>query len=85
MVESMREGSVIVDLAAEQGGNCTLTIPNEKVVHHGVTILGYTDLPSRMAALSSRLRVFEIFPSFRASDAFHAIHVSSFWLRMHLV
>ena len=55
MVESMREGSVIVDLAAEQGGNCTLTIPNEKVVHHGVTILGYTDLPSRMAALSSRL------------------------------
>ena len=55
MVESMREGSVIVDLAAEQGGNCTLTVPNEKVVHHGVTILGYTDLPSRMAALSSRL------------------------------
>jgi NAD(P) transhydrogenase subunit alpha len=55
MVESMREGSVIVDLAAEQGGNCTLAIPNEKVVHHGVTILGYTDLASRMAALSSRL------------------------------
>ena len=55
MVESMREGSVIVDLAAEQGGNCALTIPNKKVVHHGVTILGYTDLPSRMAALSSRL------------------------------
>jgi len=55
MVESMREGSVIVDLAAEQGGNCSLTKPNEKVVHHGVTILGYTDLPSRMAALSSRL------------------------------
>ena len=55
MVESMREGSVIVDLASEQGGNCTLTVPNEKVVHHGVTILGYTDLPSRMAALSSRL------------------------------
>ena len=55
MVESMREGSVIVDLAAEQGGNCTLTKPNEVVVHHGVTIIGYTDLPSRMAALSSRL------------------------------
>jgi NAD(P) transhydrogenase subunit alpha len=55
MVESMREGSVIVDLAAEQGGNCTLTVPNKKVVHHGVTILGYTDLPSRMAALASRL------------------------------
>ncbi|MBC8309879.1 MAG: Re/Si-specific NAD(P)(+) transhydrogenase subunit alpha [Planctomycetes bacterium] len=55
MVESMREGSVIVDLAAEQGGNCTLTKPNEAIVHHGVTIIGYTDLPSRMAALSSRL------------------------------
>ena len=55
MVESMREGSVIVDLAAEQGGNCTLTKKNKKVVHHGVTILGYTDLASRMAALSSRL------------------------------
>ncbi|MDP7006221.1 MAG: Re/Si-specific NAD(P)(+) transhydrogenase subunit alpha [Phycisphaerales bacterium] len=55
MVESMREGSVIVDLAAERGGNCTLTVPNEKIVHHGVTIIGYTDLPSRMAALSSRL------------------------------
>jgi NAD(P) transhydrogenase subunit alpha len=55
MVESMREGSVIVDLAAEQGGNCVLTKPNEAIVHHGVTIIGYTDLPSRMAALSSRL------------------------------
>jgi len=55
MVESMKEGSVIVDLAAERGGNCTLTVPNEKVVHHGVTILGYTDFPSRMSALSSRL------------------------------
>ncbi len=55
MVESMREGSVIVDLAAERGGNCALTKVNEKFVHHGVTIIGYTDLPSRMAALSSRL------------------------------
>jgi len=55
MVESMREGSVIVDLAAERGGNCSLTKVNEKIVHHGVTIIGYTDLPSRMAALSSRL------------------------------
>ena len=55
MVESMKEGSVIVDLAAERGGNCTLTVPEEKVVHQGVTILGYTDLPSRMSALSSRL------------------------------
>ena len=55
MVESMREGSVIVDLAAERGGNCSLTQVDKKIVHHGVTIIGYTDLPSRMAALSSRL------------------------------
>lgn len=55
MVESMREGSVIVDLAAEQGGNCSLTQPGKKTVHHGVTIVGYTDLPSRMASQSSRL------------------------------
>ncbi len=55
MVESMREGSVIVDLAAEQGGNCALTEPDKVVVKHGVTIIGYTDLPSRMAAQSSQL------------------------------
>ena len=55
MVESMREGSVIVDLAAEQGGNCALTEPDKIVVKHGVTIIGYTDLPSRMAAQSSQL------------------------------
>ena len=55
MVESMREGSVIVDLAAEQGGNCALTEPGEIVTKHGVTIVGYTDLPSRMAAQSSQL------------------------------
>jgi NAD(P) transhydrogenase subunit alpha len=55
MVQSMREGSVIVDLAAEQGGNCELTEPGEVVVRHGVTIIGYTDLPSRMAAQSSLL------------------------------
>jgi len=55
MVESMREGSVIVDLAAEQGGNCALSEPDKVVVKHGVTIIGYTDLPSRMAAQSSQL------------------------------
>ncbi|MCL4721257.1 MAG: Re/Si-specific NAD(P)(+) transhydrogenase subunit alpha, partial [Gammaproteobacteria bacterium] len=47
MVKSMRAGSVIVDLAAEQGGNCELTEPGQVVVRHGVTIIGYTDLPSR--------------------------------------
>jgi NAD(P) transhydrogenase subunit alpha len=55
MVELMRDGSVIVDLAAEQGGNCELTEPGEVVVKHGVTIIGYMDLPSRMLTQSSQL------------------------------
>jgi len=55
MVESMKPGSVIVDLAAEQGGNCALTQPGEVVVHKGVTIIGHTDLPSRMPSQSSQL------------------------------
>jgi NAD(P) transhydrogenase subunit alpha len=55
MVESMRDGSVIVDLAAEQGGNCALTEPGKVVSKHGVTIIGYTDLPSRLATQSSQL------------------------------
>ena len=55
MVRSMKDGSVIVDLAAEQGGNCELTEPDEVVVRDGVSIIGYTDLPSRLAAQSSQL------------------------------
>lgn len=55
MVESMKPGSVIVDLAADQGGNCALTQPGAVVVHKGVSIIGYTDLPSRMPSLSSQL------------------------------
>ena len=55
MVESMKQGSVVVDLAAEQGGNCEVTKPGEINHHHGVTIIGYTDLPSRMAPQSSQL------------------------------
>jgi NAD(P) transhydrogenase subunit alpha len=55
MVQSMAEGSVIVDMAAEQGGNCELTVPGEVVQRHGVTIIGYTDLPSRLPTQSSRL------------------------------
>ncbi len=55
MVESMKPGSVIVDLAAEQGGNCKLTRANEVITHQGVTLIGYTDLPSRMAAQASQL------------------------------
>ena len=55
MVRSMKPGSVIVDMAAEQGGNCELTVPGEAVVRHGVTIVGYTDLASRLARQSSTL------------------------------
>jgi H+-translocating NAD(P) transhydrogenase subunit alpha len=55
MVESMKNGSVVVDLAAEQGGNCKLTERDKIVIKHGVTIIGYTDLPSRLANQSSQL------------------------------
>ncbi len=55
MVELMRPGSVVVDLAAEQGGNCEYTKPGEVAVAHGVSIVGYTDLPSRMASVASDL------------------------------
>jgi NAD(P) transhydrogenase subunit alpha len=56
MVEMMKPGSVIVDLAAEKGGNCELTVMDEKIVSdNGVTIIGYTDFPSQMAAQSSTL------------------------------
>ncbi|MCK8483888.1 Re/Si-specific NAD(P)(+) transhydrogenase subunit alpha [Aliiroseovarius sp. S2029] len=56
MVKAMKPGSVIVDLAAEKGGNCKLTVPDEKIVtDNGVTIIGYTDFPSRMAAQASSL------------------------------
>jgi len=55
MVESMKDGSVIVDLASEQGGNCELTIPGEVTKQRGVTIIGYTDFPSRLATQSSQL------------------------------
>lgn len=55
MVANMKPGSVIVDLAAEAGGNCKLTEANKVVVKHGVTLIGYTNLPSRLAAQSSQL------------------------------
>jgi NAD(P) transhydrogenase subunit alpha len=61
MVRSMKPGSVIVDLAAEQGGNCELTVPNQVVVQDGVTIIGYTDLPSRLATQSSTLYANNLF------------------------
>ena len=61
MVKSMKPGSVIVDMAAEQGGNCELTVPNESVVREGVTIVGFTDLVSRLAKQSSTLYATNLF------------------------
>ncbi len=55
MVTSMRPGSVIVDLAAEAGGNCAVTRPGEVVTQDGVTVIGYVDLPSRLAPTASQL------------------------------
>ena len=61
MVRSMKPGSVIVDMAAERGGNCELTEPGQAVVKHGVTIVGYTDLASRLAKQSSTLYATNLF------------------------
>ena len=56
MVAMMKPGSVVVDLAAERGGNCDLTVMDEKILsENGVTVVGYTDFPSRMAAQASTL------------------------------
>jgi NAD(P) transhydrogenase subunit alpha len=55
MVKSMKRGSVIVDLAAENGGNCECTVPGQVVEAHGVHVIGYTDLPSRLAPTASFL------------------------------
>lgn len=62
MVEAMKPGSIIVDLAAERGGNCDLTVPDERVVtENGVIIIGYTNFPSRMASQSSSLYATNVF------------------------
>jgi NAD(P) transhydrogenase subunit alpha len=54
-VQAMRPGSVVVDLAAETGGNCELTVPGEVAVREGVTIVGLTNLPSTMPYHASML------------------------------
>jgi NAD(P) transhydrogenase subunit alpha len=61
MVRSMKPGSIIVDMAAEQGGNCELTVPHQVTVVHGVTIIGYSDLPSRLSKQSSTLYATNLF------------------------
>ncbi len=55
MVKTMKDGSVIVDLAAEQGGNCALTEADKVVIKYGVNIIGYTNLPSRLPTQASQL------------------------------
>ena len=61
MVASMKSGSVIVDLAAEQGGNCALTRPGEVIEVQGVTIMGHTNLPGRLAVDASSLYARNLF------------------------
>ena len=60
-VEAMKTGSVIVDLAARTGGNCELTEPGKVVVHNGVTIIGYKQLPCRMSRIASEMYANNIF------------------------
>ncbi len=55
MVEAMKPGSIIIDLAAERGGNCRLTVADQEIIHEGVVILGPTDLASRSAATASQM------------------------------
>lgn len=55
MVESMRTGSIIFDMAAEAGGNCEVTVPGETIVHKGVTVIGYLNVPSHLAVDASSL------------------------------
>lgn len=77
MVEAMKPGSVVVDLAAEQGGNCALTRPGEVAVEHGVTIIGYSDLPSRMANVASDLygtNLFHMLDEMGGAASFHIDH-----------
>ena len=74
MVEAMREGSVIVDLAAENGGNCEMTQPGKVALHNGVSIVGYTDLPSRMASQASQLygmNLYHLLDDMGGSEKFH--------------
>ncbi len=61
MVKSMKPGSLIVDLAVEQGGNCPLSRPDQVVEVYGVTIMGYTNLPARLAMDTSSLYARNLF------------------------
>lgn len=73
MVESMRAGSIVVDLATEQGGNCEVSVKDQVVNHRGVHIVGYSDLPSRLASTSSQLygtNLFHVLDEMGGADNF---------------
>lgn len=77
MVETMKPGSVIIDIAAANGGNCELTQPDAVVEHNGVKIAGFTNLPARLAADSSQLlakNLVNLFPLLVGEDASFAPH-----------
>ncbi|XBQ17564.1 MAG: Re/Si-specific NAD(P)(+) transhydrogenase subunit alpha [Oceanicaulis sp.] len=77
MVEAMKPGSVIIDIAAANGGNCELTEPDKVVVHKGVTVAGFTNLPGRLPADSSQLlakNLVNLFPLIKGEDGALAPH-----------
>lgn len=74
MIESMRPGSVVVDLAAEQGGNCELTVPGQVTQYQGVHIIGYTDFASRLGHTSSQLygtNLYHLLDELGGAETFH--------------
>ena len=85
VVEQLKPGSVVVDMAAEQGGNCELCVPGEAVVHRGVTVLGYTDLTSRMAATASRFFAMNVVSLLGELDDALAVDVDNEVLRPTLL
>lgn len=77
IVEAMKPGSVVVDLAAESGGNCELTVPEKVIEHDGVTIIGYVDLPSRLAPTASQLygsNLVHLLSDLGGAEKFHIDH-----------
>jgi NAD(P) transhydrogenase subunit alpha len=77
IVEAMKPGSVIVDMAAEAGGNCEVTVPEKVTEFNGVTIIGYVDLPSRLAPTASQLygtNLVHLLTDLGGADKFHIDH-----------
>lgn len=85
VIEQLKPGSVVVDMAAEQGGNCELCVPDEVVVYRGVKILGFTDLTSRMAATASRFFAMNVVSLLGEIDDALAVDVENDVLRPALL